>query len=653
MCGIAGFWGAIVREEALIGGIRSMIDTLSHRGPDDDGIWTNEATGLALGFRRLAIVDLSSAGHQPMPSKSGRYVITFNGEVYNFAELRHELEARGHTFHGHSDTEVVLAAVEQWGLKAAVDRFVGMFAFALWDFQERSLSLVRDRLGIKPLYYGWMGQTLIWGSELKALRPHPSFRAEIDRGALGLYIRHSYVPGPQTIYRGIYQLPPGSIVTVTSPTDRQPATPYWSAGEVAERGVRERFTGSGEEAVRELDGLLRQAVGLRMIADVPLGAFLSGGIDSSTVVALMQAQSSRPIKTFSIGFHEDGFNEAHHALEVARHLGTDHTELYVTPMEARDVIPCLPDIYDEPFADASQIPTVLVSRLTRRSVTVALSGDGGDEVFAGYGRYFSGADLWNRVGLLPVAVRGVLARGIAAASPAAYDRVLRHVPFEAQAGSRLSGHHLRRLAEVMSAPSRQLLYRSIVSQEQNPSSLVMDAYEPYSVLSDAVSLPALSGFLEEMQYLDTVTYLPDDILTKVDRASMSVGLEARVPLLDHRVVEFAWRLPTDMKVRDKQGKWPLRQVLYHYVPQSLVERPKMGFGVPIAAWLRGPLQDWAATLLDEKSLEEQGVFQATAVRQKWQQHLSGSHDWEGVLWSVLMFQAWLARWGSVDVQSAA
>lgn len=646
MCGIAGFWGAVVREEELVCNIRAMTDTLSHRGPDDDGIWTDEATGLALGFRRLAIVDLSFDGHQPMRSKSGRYVITFNGEVYNFIELRHELEARGHNFRGHSDTEVVLAAAEQWGLKDAVDRFVGMFAFALWDCKERSLSLVRDRLGIKPLYYGWMAQTLIWGSELKALRPHPSFRLEIDRGALALYMRHSYVPGPHTIYRGICQLTPGSIVTLKSPTERQPAIPYWSAREVAERGVRERFRGSDQEAVGELDGLLRQAVGLRMIADVPLGAFLSGGIDSSTVVALMQAQSSRPIKTFSIGFHEDGFNEAHHALEVARHLGTDHTELYVTPAEARDVIPCLPDIYDEPFADASQIPTVLVSRLTRRSVTVALSGDGGDEVFAGYGRYFTGADLWKRVGLLPVAVRGALARGITAASPSTYDRVLSHVPFEAQATRHVSGHRLHRLAGALSAPNRQLLYRSVVSQEQNPSSLLMDAYEPYSALSDAASLPALSGFLEEMQYLDTVTYLPDDILTKVDRASMSVSLEARVPLLDHRVVEFAWRLPPDLKVRDGQGKWPLRQVLYQYVPQSLVERPKMGFGVPIASWLRGPLQDWAAPLLDEKRLVEQGLFQPAAVRQKWQQHLSGSHNWEGILWSVLMFQAWVARWGS-------
>jgi len=649
VCGIAGFWGAIVREEELVHSIHTMIGTLSHRGPDDDGIWTNEAGGLALGFRRLAIVDLSSAGHQPMASKSGRYVITFNGEVYNFVELRHELETHGHTFCGHSDTEVVLAAVEQWGLETAVGRFVGMFAFALWDAGERCLSLVRDRLGIKPLYYGWMGQTLLWGSELKALRPHPDFRAEIDRGALALYMRHNYVPGPHTIYRGVHQLTPGSIVTLTSPADRQPAIPFWSAREVAERGVRERFTGSGQEAVRELDRVLRQAVGLRMIADVPLGAFLSGGIDSSTVVALMQAQSSRPIKTFSIGFHEGGFNEAHHAREVARQLGTDHTELYVTPAEARDVIPSLPDIYDEPFADASQIPTVLVSRLTRRSVTVALSGDGGDEVFAGYGRYFIAADLWKRVGFLPIPVRGVLAQGITATSPAAYDRLLSHVPFQASTTRRISGDRLHRLAGVLSAPNRHLMYRSLVSQEQKPSSVVMDAHEPYSRLSDSASAPALSDFIENMQYLDTVTYLPDDILTKVDRASMSVGLEARVPLLDHRVVEFAWRLPPDMKVRDGQSKWPLRQVLYQYVPQSLVERPKMGFGVPIASWLRGPLRDWAENLLDEKSLEEQGLFQSATVRRKWQQHLSGSHNWETTLWSLLMCQAWVARWGNVDV----
>ena len=655
MCGISGFLGELTDQNQGSEILKGMIGSLVHRGPDGSGVWMDPDAHVGIGHRRLSIQDLSAAGHQPMLSESGRYVIAFNGEIYNFRELRRELDhtphpipllqgERGHKWRGHSDTEVMLAAIETWGLEAAVKRFVGMFAFALWDRRERRLHLVRDRLGIKPLYYGWVGGCFLFGSELKALKAFPGFDRPIDRGALALLMRHNYVPAPHSIYQGIYKLLPGHVLTVAG--DGRKRSPeisaWWSAREVAETGVANPFSGSMEEAVERLDGLLREAVGIRMVADVPLGAFLSGGYDSSTVVALMQAQSARPVKTFSIGFHEEGYNEARHAKAVAAHLGTEHTELYVTPEEAMAVIPRLPTLYDEPFADSSQIPTFLVSQLAREHVTVSLSGDGGDELFAGYNRYAWGQRIWGNIGWLPAGMRSMLARLMTSASPKAWDRVFKRLvpvlPHSARV--RLPGYKVHKLAEILAVEGPDALYRRLVSHWKEPSALVLDGEEPLTALTDPSRQARLADFTQRMMFTDLISYLPDDILTKVDRASMGVSLEARVPLLDHRVVEFAWRLPRHMKVRSGEGKWILRQVLYKYVPRELMDRPKMGFGVPIDQWLRGPLRDWAESVLSELRLCEEGFFDLAPIREKWEEHLSGKRNWQYYLWDVLMFQSW-------------
>jgi asparagine synthase (glutamine-hydrolysing) len=624
-----------------------MADTLRLRGPDDGGAWVDAEAGIALGHRRLAIIDLSREGHQPMHSSCGRYVIVFNGEVYNYQDIRHELEQESQgpalPWRGHSDTEVALAAIGRWGIEAAVKRFIGMFAFALWDRTERVLYLVRDRMGEKPLYYGRMGGSILFGSELKALRAHPAFKGQIDRDALALYLRHNCIPAPYSIYRGIFKLPPGTMLAVA---DRDASFPvpvqYWSAREAAEHGVAEPFAGSTEEAIITLDGLLRDAVRFQMVADVPLGAFLSGGVDSSTVVALMQAQSDRPVKTFTVGFKEAGYNEALHAKAVAACLGTDHTEVYVTPAEAMAVIPKLPALYDEPFADSSQIPTFLVSELARRSVTVSLSGDGGDELFAGYNRYFWGRSIWKKLGWMPQSLRAAAAAVLTLVPPRRWDRVFSaagHL-LPSKINQRTPGDKIHKLAEVLAVESPEAMYRGLASHWKDPASVVLGASEPPTALTDRRLWSNLPDFTQRMMYLDTVTYLPDDILVKVDRASMGVSLEARIPFLDHRVVEFAWRLPLSMKVRDGQGKWLLRQVLYRYVRKELIERPKTGFGLPIDAWLRGPLRDWAEDLLDEKRLSEEGFFDPLPVREKWKEHLSGTRNWQHYLWDVLMFQAW-------------
>jgi len=648
MCGLTGFLDTTIgldcdSQRSIV---RRMAASLLHRGPDDGGEWSDAQAGIALGFRRLAIVDLSPAGHQPMISASGRFVIAFNGEVYNFGAIRNELEAAGlaPSYRGGSDTEVMLAAFEAWGLEKSVQRFVGMFAFALWDREQRSLHLVRDRLGVKPMYYGWAGRTLVFGSELKALRAHPAFDGRIDRDALALMLRYGYIPAPYSIYRGYRKLPAGTILTLDA--DRpQEAAPiaYWSAKSVAESGIQTPFGGSDAEAIAHLDGLLRDSIGLRMIADVPLGVFLSGGVDSSVVVALMQAQSSRPVKSFTIGFREESYNEAHHASAVAKHLGTEHTELIVSPEEAMEVIPRLPTLYDEPFADPSQIPTFLVSQLARKSVTVSLSGDGGDELFGGYNRYFWGRSLWKRMGRIPRAVRGTGAGLMTAVPPGVWDSLFRTAGPLLPAGARQRnpGDKLAKLAEIMGADGPDALYLALVSHWKNPTQLVAGSQEPQTPFTDRTQWADLSDFTLRMMFLDTVSYLPDDILVKVDRASMGVSLEAREPLLDHRILEFAWTLPMQMKIREGQGKWLLRQVLYKYVPQALIERPKTGFGVPIDAWLRGPLRDWAESLLAESALKRQGIFNPAPIRKKWSEHLSGRHNWQYCLWNVLMVQAWL------------
>ena len=648
MCGWAGLWEWNSHNSSELGArVKKMSGTLVHRGPDDDGVWSDPETGVALGFRRLAIIDLSPEGHQPMQSASGRFVIVFNGEVYNFAALRQELEPLGHRFRGHSDTEVILAAIEEWGLEAAVRRFIGMFAFAMWDRMTRRLFLVRDRLGVKPLYYGWAGETFLFGSELKALRAYSGFRAEVDRGSLSLLMRHNYVPAPYSIYKNIFKLTPGCILTVTSPHDDQTPIAYWSAKETAEQGIAHPLECSPNEAVEQLDTLLRDAIGLRMVADVPLGAFLSGGIDSSIVVALMQAQTEQAVKTFTIGFHETGYDEALYAREVARHLGTDHTELYVTPTEAQTAIPRMSEIYDEPFSDSSQIPTFLVSELTRRSVTVSLSGDGGDELFGGYSRYTTNDFMWRALKRLPVGARRGLARGITSISASTLDKGFGWLAsYMERFGRRGSvGDKLHKVSELLALSNAQVLYLQSISHWKMPVDIVTDGYEPPTALTDPQRQAAIPDFIHRMMYLDTISYLPDDIMAKVDRASMAVSLEAREPLLDHRVVEFAWRVPLALKIREGKSKWILRQVLQKYIPSEMIDRPKMGFGVPVGLWLRGPLRDWAEALLDEQRLENEGFFNPKPIRLKWSQHLSDEYNWQGYLWDVLMFQAWLERWG--------
>jgi asparagine synthase (glutamine-hydrolysing) len=645
MCGIVGSFGSAgVSEGSLAGIIENMSKCLQHRGPDDAGVWVDESLSVGLGHRRLSILDLSPAGHQPMASHCGRYVMTFNGEIYNYLEIRRDLEAGGSAprWRGTSDTEIILQAIARWGISKALERMSGMFALAVWDRADRTLHIARDRLGEKPLYYGRLGGTFVFASELKAFRAHPHWSGEIDRGALSLFLRHGYVPTPHSIYRGIHKLTPGRYLSVrVDGTEQQNV--YWSAREIAGQGVAEPFPGSDAEAVEALERLLSRAVGRQMVADVPLGAFLSGGIDSSTVVALMQAQSTQPVKTFTIGFTEKGYNEAEHAKAVAGHLGTDHTEMYVTAAQAQAVIPRLPELYDEPFSDASQIPTFLVAQLARRKVTVSLSGDGGDELFGGYNRYFIGRGLWKKVGWLPAQMRRAAAAALTAASPAHWDRLL--APLEAISPGHLRyanpGEKLHKLASVLGADTPDDLYRRLTSQWNNPAAMVLSGHEPATVITDRSQWADLSDFTQRMMFLDLISYLPDDILVKVDRAAMGVSLETRVPLLDHEVVEFAWRVPLSMKYRDGQGKWLLRQLLYKFVPRSMIERPKSGFDVPIGDWLRGPLRDWAAALLSEKRLSTEGFFEPSLIRQKWEQHLSGRRDWQQLLWTVLMFQAWL------------
>lgn len=649
MCGLAGFWGGRFSADEAQARLMRMTDAISRRGPDAQGQWTDPDAAIALGHRRLAIVELSEAGAQPMASFRTRYVLSFNGEIYNHMSLREEpqVEACRIQWRGHSDTETLLNCFEVWGIAETVKRATGMFAFAVWDRKLRVLTLGRDRFGEKPLYYGRVGtgdsSAFLFASELGSFTAFGGFRGEVDRDSLCMFMRHGNVGGGRSIYRDVHKLLPGHLMTLKDVASEPSIASYWSLERVTGYGAAHRFEGTPAEAVEKLELYAHRAVKRQMAADVPLGAFLSGGIDSSTIVALMQTQSSRRIKTFTIGFDDASYNEATHAKAVAQYLGTDHTELYVTPEQAVDTIGMLPRLYCEPFADSSQIPTYLVSQLARRDVTVSLSGDGGDEVFGGYNRYQATARLWGRLVAVPVPLRLAIAQVLQQISPHRLDRMASRLPGLGRWPA--LGEKIHKGARVMGASSSADLYLRLVSQWSDPAGVVLGSREPATLLTGL--RPALSGLntVERMMALDTLTYLPDDILTKVDRAAMSVGLETRVPFLDHEMVEFAWQLPLDYKIRHENGatttKWVLRELLFKHVPRALIERPKQGFGVPIGNWLRGPLRDWAEALLGEGRLRSEGFFDTAAVRRKWTEHLSGRKNWQHQLWCVLMFQAWL------------
>ena len=619
-----------------------MTDRLRHRGPDDEGVWIDPESGIGLGHRRLAIVELSPAGHQPMHSACGRYVLAFNGEIYNHLDIRAELQAAGFAlaWRGQSDTETLLAAIRAWGLPRTLERAAGMFALAVWDREKRVLQLSRDRFGEKPLYYGRAGGDFIFGSELKALRAYPAFQGSVNRDALALYLQFGAVPAPYSIYQGVCKLKPGCIVSVSHDSTER-IEEYWSAATAAKAGLRNPFVDE-REALEDLESCLTRAVAIQSVADVPLGAFLSGGVDSSTIVALMQAQASRPVRTFTIGFDEQGFDESAYALAVAAHLGTEHHEMRVSPQDALNLIPYLPELYDEPFGDSSQIPTHLVCKSARAQVTVALSGDAGDELFGGYNRYLWGQRIWRHVGWVPFGVRRALGATVTSIPPGVWDGIAQKVRFT----SRLQrvGDKAHKLAHrLRTVKGGDDLYRSLVTEWPTHASPVLGARALPTVLDDSMLVAGIAEPEQRMMLLDAVSYLPDDILTKVDRAAMGVSLETRAPFLDHRLFEMAWRLPLDMKIRSGQSKWALRQILYKHVPRALIERPKAGFAIPIGDWLRGPLRGWAEDLIDPSRLEQQGYLDARVIRRLWAQHLSGQHDWTARLWYVLMFQAWLEK----------
>ena len=639
MCGIAGFFRPAGLGTAAEEILARLAGTLAHRGPDDSGVWCDPPAGIALGHRRLAVLDLSAAGRQPMISVSGRFVIVFNGEIYNHLEIRGLITQSQptHAWRGNSDTETLLAGLDCWGLEPTLVRTEGMFAFALWDRERRTLTLARDRLGEKPLYYGWQGDAFLFGSELKALRMHPAFNADIDRNVIRRYLQYGYIGAPYSIYRNIRKLTPGAYLQLAAgcvPNALPDPRSYWSVHEVVARGAAQPFEGDDHEAAEQLEVELKRAVALQSVADVPVGAFLSGGTDSSTIAALMQAQSNRPVRTFTVGFHESAFQEAGYARSVAQLLGTEHNELYVTAREAMEVIPELPSLYDEPFGDSSAIATLVVSRFARRHVTVCLSGDGGDELFGGYTRYRSTADTWRVLRRIPHAARRALAWG-----SRAYAR--RRTAY-------MSGWRAERLAVYLGAGSAAECYMARVLQCRDPEAWVLGvepASEPDGAVDTHHEASADETVYDMMMCTDTLTYLPDDILTKVDRASMGVSLEVRVPMLDHRVLELAWRLPVRMKVRQGRGKWLLRRVLERYIPETLVERPKMGFGVPVGEWLRGPLREWAEEQLSETRLRQEGFLSVARVREKWLRHLNRASREDDSLWQLLMFQSWLADVG--------
>ena len=642
MCGIAGFLcNESMHADNMQQIVGRMTNSLDHRGPDATGIWSDNENHIALGHARLSIIDLSNNGVQPMMTSCGRYTLVFNGEIYNFVEIRAELDkTESIAWISNSDTEVILYAIRCWGLENAIAKFIGMFAFALWDKQEQSLFLVRDRIGIKPLYWTEADNNLVFASELKAFHHYPNMPFSIDLDSVSAYMRHNYIPGEQSIYKNINKLLPGTYLVYKKNQETIIKT-YWDLKDKINKEQRFDDNYCSKEAIKNVEELIVDSIKKRMISDVSLGAFLSGGIDSSTVVALMQKNSTNLVKTFSIGFNEKEYNEAHHAKLIAEHLGTDHTEFYVSDQDAMDVIPKLPDMYDEPFSDSSQIPTYLVSKLTRQHVTVVLSGDGGDEVFAGYNRYYFANSLSNKFKLLTGPGRYLLKKVIKQGSPSSWDKIFDLLPSKYAVPQ--AGDKLHKLASVISG-NQQDIYKKLVSHWDNTTDLVSGTSHHSGIFSKDYFNEVNTNFVETMQYTDTKTYLPDDILTKVDRASMAVSLEVRVPLLDHRLVEYVWKLPLSMKMRNGRSKWLLREILYKYVPQELIDRPKMGFGVPIGHWLRGPLRDWAECLLDEKKIKEAGILNYAPIKIKWAEHLSGERNWQYHIWDILIFQAWSEKW---------
>lgn len=649
MCGFNGFFSTQARSYSNNDVIKKMNIALHHRGPDDEGSWQDDTLGLVLGHRRLAIQDLSPAGAQPMHSTCGRYVLVFNGEVYNHLQLRQRLTQEGVTvdWRGHSDTETILACFVTWGIEQTLKSMVGMFAVVLWDRSHKVLTLARDRMGEKPLYWGWQDSNLYFSSELKGIKAHPEFKANINRDSIALLLRHNCIPAPHSIYQGIQKLHAGhwlqlSLVDLENAKKAQPQA-YWCLNDIVESGLSAPFTGSPKQAVDVLESTLMSSINSQMLSDVPLGAFLSGGIDSSTVVALMQVQSSRPVKTFTIGFDDEGYNEAKHAMAVAKHIGTEHTELYVRPEEVQSVIPKLPSIYCEPFADSSQIPTFLVSQLARQKVTVALSGDGGDELFGGYNRYLMAQRVLSNNRKLPKSIRKMIAHGLMALSPSRWDALFNTLTpiIPNKLRLRTPGDKAHKLAGVLDIDNEHECYHKLTSHWQDPTNVVIGAEEPPTLITDTSAWPQTDSFQHAMMAMDAQTYMTDDILVKVDRAAMANSLETRVPMLDHRVVELAWRMPLDYKIRNGEGKWLLKQVLFRHVPRELIERPKMGFGIPLHDWLRTSLRDWAEALLDESLLRQQGYFYPEPVRKMWEEHLCGIRNHQANLWSILMFQAWL------------
>lgn len=642
MCGITGFLsGESTSQDVATRLIECMTDTLVHRGPDDEGTWVDTNHGVALGHRRLSIIDLSAAGQQPMTSPDGRFVVTLNGEIYNYQDLRTELSEHHYRFRGNSDTEVAAVAFQHFGIAEALERFTGMFAFAVWDREKKVLSLARDRMGEKPLYYALLENDFLYGSELKALRQFPGWNRSIDTDALGLLLRHCYIPGHRTIYQDVYKLEPGCLLQIGSRAgiEKPKITPYWSVDSLAHRESRISET---TEVIRGLEETLLNTIEKQMISDVPLGAFLSGGVDSSLIVAMMQKLSSRKIRTFSIGFDEAEYNEAHFAAAVAEHIQTDHTELYVSPQQALDVIPKLPLIYDEPFADSSQIPTYLVSALTREHVTVALSGDGGDELFGGYGRYQVGRDRWSEVERYPSWLRNYVAPALSSLPYEHLDKLL--AILNKFSGNKIrfpmTNNRIQQKLKRVSGESMHDIYNQLLTLWPEPGAIVK-GFGGVDVIQDLQpSLEPLSDFTERMMLTDIHTYLPDDIMVKVDRASMACSLEVRAPFLDPAVVDFAWSISPEIRLMDGQGKWPLREILHNYVPRHLVDRPKMGFGVPIDHWLRNELREWGENLLSVASLSDHGLFHVGPIREKWLAHQKGDANWHYWLWPVLMFQAW-------------